>query len=231
MDSDLDQMKQHKVAVLIPTRDRPGPFSRAVDSVKQTSEADVFAYLDEDAMPYPPQYRARYIRGPRIGPAKSWQKLCDAAMEFGYAAVATLTDDAVMTAAGWDQWLLRQLRLGETRIQAFRPVTNDEGAYRMDMPAVSREWVEAVGHFVHPDMEHFCWPSVIDALSYGLCLTTALPHEFRIEHKQEGTDAKFFDQDAINFYRWYVWQKDEGRRALATKIDAAFNQAKAFEHA
>ena len=220
-------MREHKVAVLIPTRDRPDSFRRAVESIKVTSEADVLAYLDDDGLPYPEQYRARFIKGPRIGPAKAWQKLAEEAMKVGYAAVATLTDDSVITTPGWDQWMLRQLRLGETRVQAFRPVTNDEGAYRMDMPAVSREWIEAVGWFIHPEMKHYCWPSVIDAMSFHMCLTTALPHEFRIQHHQEGTDAKDFEEDSINFYRWYVWHKDEARRSLATKIDAAFNQERA----
>lgn len=217
-------MKKQKVAVLIPTRNREGSFKRAVQSVIETSEADVLGYLDDDAVQYGETYRVEYLRGPRIGCGPAWQKLAEMAFEKEYAAVASLTDDAIMTVKGWDDWMLRELRLQKTRIQAFRPVTNDEGAYRMDMPAISREWFDAVGWFIHPHMKHYGWPSVIDALSYSLCLTVARPDQMRIVHYQESGGDLAFEPDARTFYEWYVWQKDEGRRALAMAIDASLNQ-------
>jgi GT2 family glycosyltransferase len=207
-----------KVAVLIPSRERPGKFLDAVRSVNSTSDADVLAYFDDDDKPYPDVGGAICTTGKRLGSAGAWRKLSEIAMEKEYDIMATLTDDAVMLTRGWDDWVTRVAR--KKPVCAISSFVNDddEGANRCDMPAITRGYFEAVGFFIHPGISHYAWPSVVDAMSDGICMVRATKDEFRIRHRQEGALNGAWANDCIVFMQWYAWHKDHGREALAANL-------------
>ena len=110
------------------------------------------------------------------------------------------------------------------RIGVVSPSCSDIGEHRVDMPAVSRQWIDAVGFYAHPGMNHYGWPSVIDALSDGICLTKAPRDKFSIQHNNIGSKTSSFNGDAVEFYQWFAWHKDEGRAALKRAIAGSIQQ-------
>ncbi len=214
------------VAVLIPTRDRETIFrQRAYASVKATSRARMFVYLDLDGPDYERFPDVEYVVGPRLGAAQSYQALYDhARRDHSIELFATLTDDAMLVEPGWDEWALDQHRKQD--IVVLSPCCNSEGAHRVDMPLVSRAFADAVGFLVHPDMHHYGWPSVIDALADGICLVKAPADAFRIHHENVGSLVPCLEHDAVAFYRWYAWHKDHYRDALREKVLACASERK-----
>src|SRR5438034_1248354 len=94
-----------KVAVLCPTRGRPEGLRKMAQSVRATSGADVYAYIDED---WEEEYVGipeveRFV-GPRVGPVRAVNRLVRKVPD--YAAYGFLTDDTTVLTAGWDRWVL-----------------------------------------------------------------------------------------------------------------------------
>ena len=208
------------VAVLIPTRDRKPQFLTAVESIRKTSSAQVFAYCDADASPYGDVPGVTFVTGPRIGCAKSLNALAEwiTGNLPEVRTFAMMTDDSTMMSKDWDVALEAALVLFPARIGVVSPRCSIGGAHRVDMPAMSREFFEAVGFYSHPEMCHYGWPSVIDALADGICLRKMDDGSFDIEHKNIGSRISSFEHDAAEFYQWYAWHKDHGREALMNKI-------------
>lgn len=210
-----------RVAVLIPTRGRPEAFQRAVASVRATSKAEVLAYCDDDENHQLGIY-SNIVVGPVIGCAKSINVLAAEALRL-YPDVDTLMmmpDDAVMETPGWDEYLVDEMNKFPKRIGVVSPhLSGDAGAHRVDMPAISKQLFQWLGWYAHRDMIHYCWPSVIEVMTTGICLTKAPKDKFSVNHINISPQRpRMFNIDAIKFYQWYVWHKDNYRAALETLI-------------
>ena len=190
-----------KVAVLIPTRDRPSEFLQAVKSVRVTSNAHVLAYVDEDqADLYPVNGEvegATIHVGPRIGPVASANFLVRE--NPGYGAYGLITDDSRIVTHGWDQYVMGCFN-DLHRLAVVSPHHNHGN--HVDMPFVSREWIDAVGWYACPDFFHYCWPIVTGLVGEMTAIVHCAKTDFSIDHdydenanmsKREADNARFFD--------------------------------------
>ena len=116
-----------KIAVLIPSRDRPKELAEAVESVKVTApSADVIAYVDDDqkdlygAVEMPGL--SAMICGPRVGPVSAANSLVESRP--GYDVYGLITDDARTVCPGWDRWVLEVLEALPNRIGVISPHHN-----------------------------------------------------------------------------------------------------------
>jgi len=150
------------VGVLIPSRSRPEQLLQAVESVLTTSQATVLAYVDDDQMEMYDaaiessrrEPRFRVFCGPQVGPVESANRLIAMCPE--HAAYGLITDDARMVGKGWDDWLSGVLDGFPGRIAVISPRHNL--GEHVDMPFVSKEWIQVVGWYACPECYHFCWP-------------------------------------------------------------------------
>lgn len=167
------------MAVLCPSRGRPKGLQSLIDSVRQTSEAQVYAYVDDDwAEEYNGIAGAEVLVGPRIGPVKSANALVERLPP--QAAYGFLADDMTVTVKGWDKWVLDAIAQCPNRICVVAPEHNL--GEMVDVPFVSREWIEAVGWFACPALHHWCWPTVT-ALIGGMTAMAYAPKEaFYVHH-------------------------------------------------
>lgn len=201
-----------KVGVLCPTRDRPKEFDRLCQSVIATStQADVLAYIDDDQpeLYQPTEWskmhpygtgRVRQHVGPRIGPAPAANALVKAFP--GYDAYGMVTDDAIMTVPGWDQWLLDVIASFPNRICVVSPYHNQGN--HVDMPFVSKEWIAVTGWFACPEMKHYCWPIVTGLIAEMTGICHAGHHDFAVFHKPkvEMVSLNRREQDAQAFFEY-----------------------------
>ena len=189
-----------RVAVLIPSRNRPQHLFRAIDSVMKTSKnADVLVYIDDDQSD---MYRGliqdeRIVihKGPRIGPAPAANVLVEAYP--GYAAYGLITDDTTTVTLAWDEWLLRTL--AEYPFAVVSPRHNL--GEHVDMPFVSRKWIDVVGWYACPGMIHYSWPILMGLIGEMTCVVHAGDGDFRLIH--EGlphTNQDVRDADAREFF-------------------------------
>lgn len=181
----------NRIAILIPSRDRPELMWKAVQSILNTSEAaDVYCYVDSDQRD---AYTAskpesligvgglKLAIGPRVGPIGAAQMLTRVAREDKgkYAAIGLFVDDCTFTVPGWDQAVLYEAeRLGS--VWAMSP-PHSQGAW-MDFALVSDEWVERLGWIAYPALYHFGWPSIIEALGEATTLYRLPPELMFIQH-------------------------------------------------
>lgn len=211
------------VLVMIPTRNRPHLFLRAVKSVFATSRhAYVAAYVDTND-PYADYYRGLrmpdrtiMIHGEQIGVAAAANSLVNEHSRFD--AYGLLTDDSVITTPGWDKWLLDRLEAFEDGCGVVSPSHNL--GFHVDMPFVSRRWIEVMGWFAEPNMNHFCWPTVI-GLTASLAgrLHRASASEFAIQHDQMARyDWPETSEDATALYRWLIHDLDMAVEAVKEDI-------------
>jgi len=210
-----------RVAVMIPTRMRAPEFRMALKSVRDTSSAYVIAYLDDDVdnSAYPEMGYIRIV-GKRLGVVGALNVMARYVMENmpEIQLIAMMTDDSLMKSPGWDEMALRAAHRFSGGIGCVAPCTNKEGAHRVDQPAVTRGWLSYFGHFAHPDMNHYCWPSVIGLLADGICLRRCTSEEWYIHHDQKGGGDHHFDSDSRAFYRWIVAHMDQHREWLRNYI-------------
>lgn len=178
------------VAVLIPTRDRPDPFDRAVRSVMETSKAGVYAYIDEDQNDLygriqEREFPLRFFRldGPRIGPVASANRLAQLAVDAGCDAVGLMTDDSYMTTPGWDDWLMQAIAECPNRIGVISPYHNHGN--HVDMPFVSREWMAVTGWYAYPECFHWAWPIITGLIGEMSGIIHAPKGSFALHHDYE----------------------------------------------
>ncbi len=193
---------ERRVAVLIPSRNRPIHLARAIGSVLETSTvADIICYIDEDqsAMYGGLTGGDRLIvhHGPRIGPAPSANALVAAYP--GYAAYGLITDDSTMVTPAWDQWVLSALDAFPKRLCVVSPRHNL--GEHVDMPFVSKEWVELVGWYACPDMVHYSWPIYTGLIGELTAIVHAPDSGFRVQHEGlDHTNQEVRDHDARVFF-------------------------------
>ena len=182
-----------RVAVLIPSRNRPGQLEEAIQSVRETSSlADVLVYIDDDQQELYAAVVADEVRktdgrtifhqGPRIDTVASLNALVEWHPE--YAAYGVMTDNSVMCDKGWDTFLLETLDLFPHRLGVISPYHNC--GLHVDQPFVSREWVELVGWYACPDFKHYAWPLVAGIIGGQTGIYYSHPGEFSIQHDYVG---------------------------------------------
>lgn len=206
---------------MIPSRERPGEYVRACESVQLTSDAKILGYLDEGAT-NGLEVHANPIVGPRVGCAMSMNALAAEAIR-RWPEVDTLTmmtDDAIMTTPGWDEWAAAELDKYPGRLGVVSPhLSADDGAHRVDMPTISKELFLFLGWYAEPRFIHYFWPGVLDAISEGMCLTKARKGQFCIHHGNISPEReRDFNFDAVNFGKWYAWDKATLRLRLEKAI-------------
>jgi hypothetical protein len=184
---------------MIPSRDRPDELREAVKSVADTSTlADVIPWIDDDQGSL---YRglATHGIGPRIGPVAAANEIVKKYPD--YSAYGLITDDSRMISPGWDEWMLDVMGQFPNRICIVSPAHNLGG--HVDMPFVSREWIETVGWFAYPDNFHYMWPIITGLIGEMTCIVHA-PHEkVRIHHLgHPHQNYQRWESDAKAFFRF-----------------------------
>jgi len=215
-----------KTLVLCPSRDRPQQLDRMLKSVMETSQAVVAVYLDEDnSFKYIdvfPKYKDRVLVtvGPRIGPAKACQDLVVRHPEFEVYGLGV--DDSIFTTPDWDRFVDDCLQSFPKRLGV---VSAFHGHARwVNFAYVSRQWIEHVGWYVCPDLDHFCWDTVLEMLGDATNIVYATREQFFIDHRAEYTVAAGggnIEPDSTKFLWWCVI----GRHDLVQKLKALMAEA------
>lgn len=165
-----------KIAVLCPTRDRPDKFRRLCDSVYATSKsAIVHGYVDLDQVEH--YGESPYVwYGPRVGPVAALNYLVE--KNPGYDAYGILTDDCVVKTPGWDAYVGEVL----SHSPFFVVSPHHNFGNHVDMPFVSRKWIETVGWYACPEVYHYCWPIITGLIGEMTAICHCPQQKFGIEH-------------------------------------------------
>jgi len=190
-----------RIAVLCPSRSRHDDLRRLGWSVRKTSGAELLAYIDEDQRElYPPTDYIRTFYGPRIGPVASANELVRRAPDFDVYGL--VTDDATLTIEHWDQWVSEAVNQFPNRVCVISPAHNQGG--HVDMPFVSREWINAVGWFACPDCYHYCWPIITGLIGEMSAIVHAPEQSFAVHHphKVEMVSESLRNREAQAFFEF-----------------------------
>ena len=194
-----------RIGVLIPSRERPESLAKAIESVRATSmHADVLVYIDDDDESYRDLEQAETKRmdgrvifhhGSRVGPAASCNALVEA--NPGYGVYGHIADDCEITTNGWDQWLFANLDLVISPRVSLGP--------HVDLPFVTREWIDKLGWFAYPGNYHTGWPTVTGALAAALGRLTYAPGDkFFIQHTMlTSLNQEHLREDAKQLYIFF----------------------------
>jgi hypothetical protein len=175
-----------KIAVLCPTRDRPEKFRRLWQSVMDTTSDKstvVLAYIDDDQIElyreHLPPHGFIAIVGPRVGPVAA----CNAIVERyhdHFDIFGILTDDCEVTVPGWDKYLAEVMEMFPKRLVVVSPFHNCGD--HVDMPFVSKEWIDVVGWYACPDVYHYCWPIVTGLIGEMTAICHCPMQRFALKH-------------------------------------------------
>jgi len=209
------------IAVLCPTRDRPEKLRRLVQSILDTSvKVHVLAWIDDDQYnlysslpwakkfsdPYDPTVRIHFHYGHRCSVVEAMNNLAQLHREF--RVYGMMPDDAMMKTPGWDRWMLAKFDAFPNDVGVVSPHHN-YGDY-IDMPFLSRAWIDAIGYFAYPHMFHYAWTLATGLLGEATNIVYATKDEMTILHDHvdspnmahyEGDCAKFFNHFMFNHRR------------------------------
>jgi len=204
---------EKRIAILIPSRGRPELLFQAVQSIFNTSRlADIYVYVDSDERELYEAARPKIVGagafkiayGPRCGPVGAAQALTRAARkESGtYLGFGLFVDDCRFTVRGWDEAIVYEAeRLG--KVWAMSPA-HSQGAF-MDFAIVSDEWIERLGWIAYPALNHFGWPSIIEALGEATSLVRLPPEVMFVEHdRKEPTDIDKSAEDLRQLHGFFT---------------------------
>jgi hypothetical protein len=188
--------------------------------------ADVLVYIDDDQRDKYQQIEERELTrmdgrvimhyGSQVGPVASANALVDA--NPGYGGYGLITDDTVITTPGWDRWFNDAVEQFPNRIAVVSPRHNL--GEHVDMPFVTREWIDQTGWYACPYMFHYCWPILTGLIGEMTAIVHAPEQKFGIKH--DGlpyTNLHMRAEDAREFFEFvslrlpkYV---EELRRAMS----------------
>ena len=211
------------VAVMIPSRDRPEQLIDACRSVLETSRATVAVYVDEDQADFYAgpmsslggSDRIRFMGGKRIGPVAAANLLMRA--NPGFDVYGLITDDARITTPKWDEWSEAAIEQAPNRILVIDP-RHDLGEH-VDMPFVSKEWIEVTGWYACPDFYHFCWPILTGLIGEMTAIIHAGSKDFGLHHLGlSHSNLRAREDDEKRFFNWAALKLpevvDKLRRAM-----------------
>jgi hypothetical protein len=148
-----------RLAVVCPSRERPLDCWAMVQSVLETSDADVLLYLDtDDVSPYdiPEHPRVRIIKGPRIGRGGAVNFLCHAYSS--YDRYLLVSDDVLFVRPEWDKDIAAIKDPGLVHLQS------ENGMDHVNWPCISQAWLKALGWFNPPKLKWYCQDTALSAL-------------------------------------------------------------------
>lgn len=199
-------LDRQRILVMIPSRDRPEECVTACRSVWDTAISAVPAiYVDDDQeSAYRDAFRKEvqpmFLVGPRVGPVASINRLAQGWPQ--YAAYGMITDDTTMTTKGWDGWLLDALKQFPNRVAVVSPYHNQGN--HVDMPFVSREWMDATGWFAYPRCFHYAWPIITGLIGEMSAIVHAPFDRFAVHHppKTEIVSLERLQADHTAFFEF-----------------------------
>lgn len=233
-----------EVVVMIPSRSRPDSLLKAWESVRDTSNASVIAYVDSDqaelyrdlAAPraniihpgsnkYPIIAPSRFVIvvGPRFGPVSSINTLCHAVRPGGglraaypnARAFTYLTDDSTIGPSGWDDYLLRTIDSFPNQIGVVSLA--HAGANYVNFYAISTNMVEAVGYYAIPHGVHaWYWDTAMELIGDATNIVYADPKDVEVHHVQQVTHDSMGlpAEDCRSFAMWCI----QGRKTIVKSV-------------
>lgn len=154
-----------RLAVVIPSRERPEECKEAVHNVIYTSGADVLVGLDRDD-PSINEYKLSH--NPRVGVwadcpggrAEAVEAVIQTFPE--YDAYMVMSDDARFTRNWWCKEVLAALPADGVGVVS---VEGEDELKVSNWLAVGRGWINALGFFNPPGMKYFCQDTYIHMLA------------------------------------------------------------------
>lgn len=155
-----------KLAVVVPSRERPEECAEFVANVIRTSQADVLVGLDRDD---PTISEYKFSHSPRVGVwadcpggrAAAVEAVIQAFPE--YDAYLVMSDDARFTRHKWCRDVIEAMPqdgIGLVVLEGEEKVAN--------WLAVSRKWIDTLGWFNPPEMRYFCQDTYLHLLATAL---------------------------------------------------------------
>lgn len=201
-----------KVLVACPTRDRVPSAIKLCQSVLRTSKADVVFYTDDDQRQYyedqfdhhgTDRYtRVRFVSGNRVGPVRAAN---DIAKTFDWDLFGYVPDDCEFKVNGWDDYALSLIGDPRTEIAVIN-APHPFGDH-IDIPFVTRAWMEVIGEFAPASLGQWCWNTIIAILAeVGDIAVSCDRDRFYIDHVMELSELAGERQlpDSVAFYMWCV---------------------------
>lgn len=158
-----EDTREHRIALLVPTRKRPEGVKRLLKSIEDTVDnkesVTVYFYLDHDdfdtirlirSIKKRKTYDVKYLIGPRIIMSEMVNKLYPLTSEFILFFGA---DDIVFRTQGWDRILTDAVGSVSKGIGLFYGndlVTTQHAPDFATHPIITREWVNVVGYVSPP---------------------------------------------------------------------------------
>lgn len=202
-------MKQ--LAILCPSRNRPGTCKTMIQSVLKSCTADVIVYVDEDdeqrsayfdvSQDFKDEPRVSIYFGEHIGRGQAINALCKQRKE--YRMYLVISDDVEFVRNDWEQQVVAAMDSFGDDIGVVHLESENGKAY-VNWACVSRKWIDKLGFFNAPGMTWFCQDSVIQILGEALdrikFITPQVIHH-KIENHPNVMDR--FHEDVSNFL-WYM---------------------------
>ena len=231
-------MTRRKLAILVPSRGRPGSIARLrqaiVDTAERPEQIHLRVRLDDDDPTrggYPLLQRVVYTHGPRIKLAASWNEQAEQAAAAGATHLALWGDDNIPVTQGWDTKLLDRLDRDGPGIVYGRDGVWD-GSFDQQVPGhlvlptacvMDVETYKALGWVSAPGLMHLCidvaWRDV--GLAAG-CLFYEPSVFVRHFHRVSGAPDDQTYRDANDD----TAQRDgDGRALTAWKVSKDFPRA------
>lgn len=114
-----------------------------------------------------------------------------------------IPDDAWIVTPGWSKYVQETIDGFPNRVGVVSP-SHSYGDY-IDMPFVSREWVDGLGYFAYPHMFHYCWTLVTGLLGEATNIVYAPRDKFHIEHDhKDSPQMGHYGHDAKSFFNHFM---------------------------
>lgn len=200
------------IAILCPTRGRPEPFRRMVDSAFGTSERNVYIYSGSNGgdgyadTQYPMDMPTCHM----------WNDLARQALENESNRFFMLgADDMLFATPGWDRALQDHYAALENKIFCYA-LQDSRDLNGTPHPIVTREWIGALGYFMPPLFMH--WQ--IDSWTVGVAKEIgcfAHMKEFLLIHDKPSDRGQ--PDETHNHIRCMGWAQRD-----AALMDSAFGR-------
>lgn len=180
---------------------------RLLDSVRQTSNANFVAYIDDDQRDLYSSVNCTKIVGPRRGCVGSANQI---AKTFpSHKAYGLITDDSTVGPEGWDEWVVDSMSSAPNGVGVASPAHSRGG--HVDMPFVSQRWIEATGWFAYPEAFHYVWPTITGMLGEMTWIEHATPEQFMVTHDllPNGLADAVNDKDEKAFFQFCAVKIDD----------------------
>lgn len=244
-------MSEAELIVLVPSRSRPEALLKCWESVRDTSDAAVLAYVDKDQEELYRDLPATIVRlekigsnvfdrvaggqpnfviviGPRVGPLHAVNTLCHAArMPLG---LTTQLPNARAFAYLTDDSTIGPAGWDKTVLKAIDSFPNRigvvslwHGADYVNFYAISSRMVEAIGAYAIPSANHaWYWDTAMELIGDASKIVYTTEKEVSIAHNYQITkDALGVPDDDL---REFCWWCITGRKRIIQRVRAALGK-------